>query len=284
MSATTYAALMQTDTPHIVLTIDTKEPIELGDFVSAFTSIANQYKKFILAEHPGLNAEAQMFVREVRPGSIIADLIPLGIISLPAVVQYMDRILIVEQFVKLYGNRLLTYVKGGRVEAASKSDLKDFMGAVVAIANDPKGNGSIEAVSFEDGKRQVRAVVKFKTADARRATKEIEYHRQALESVETADYKRVLMTFRQSNVKDLALGKRTGERVVIEDISERELSLIYASELAEQRIKHEIREADENVYKKGFVVDVNVQTKGGKAIAYRITNLHQVIDLPQDDE
>jgi predicted helicase len=50
--------------------------------------------------------------------------------------------------------------------------------------------------------------------------------------------------------------------------------------LAEQRIKHEVREADDNVYKKGFIVDVNVQLVGGKPAGYRVTNVHQVIDLP----
>jgi hypothetical protein len=59
------------------------------------------------------------------------------------------------------------------------------------------------------------------------------------------------------------MGKRTGERVAIEEISPRDLPLIYASDLAEQRIKHEVREADDNVYKKGFIVDVNVQLVGG---------------------
>jgi hypothetical protein len=62
------------------------------------------------------------------------------------------------------------------------------------------------------------------------------------------------------------------------------LPLVYASDLAEQRIKHEIAEAENNVFKKGFIVDVNVQTKGGRPVAYRVTNLHQVIDLPDDDD
>ncbi len=47
-------------------------------------------------------------------------------------------------------------------------------------------------------------------------------------------------------------------------------------------MKHEITEADENIFKKGFMVDVNVETKGGRPVAYRVTNLHQVIDLPED--
>jgi len=56
--------------------------------------------------------------------------------------------------------------------------------------------------------------------------------------------------------------------------------LIYASELAERQIKREITEADDNVFRKGFVVDVNVEFRGEMPIAYSVTNLHQVIDLP----
>jgi hypothetical protein len=31
--------------------------------------------------------------------------------------------------------------------------------------------------------------------------------------------------------------------------------------------KHEIREADDNLFKKGFIVDVNVETMGGRSVA-----------------
>ena len=68
---------------------------------------------------------------------------------------------------------------------------------------------------------------------------------------------------------------------MIEEISDRSLPLVYGSELSEERIKHEIREADENVYKKGFIVDINVKSTGGRPVAYAITNVHQIIDLPE---
>jgi len=55
---------------------------------------------------------------------------------------------------------------------------------------------------------------------------------------------------------------------------------MYGSEVAEGRIKHEIREADDNVFKKGFVVDVMVKLRSGKPVAYSVTNVHDVIDLP----
>jgi len=66
-------------------------------------------------------------------------------------------------------------------------------------------------------------------------------------------------------------------------LSDRELPLIYASELSEQRIKHEVREADDNIFKKGFVVDVLVLTKGERSVAYKVTHVHNVIDLPDEE-
>jgi hypothetical protein len=78
----------------------------------------------------------------------------------------------------------------------------------------------------------------------------------------------------------VTVGKPSGEMVKIDEISDRPLALVYGSELAEERIKHEICDADENVYKKRFVVDANVKSMGGRPVAYAVTNLHQVVELP----
>jgi len=50
--------------------------------------------------------------------------------------------------------------------------------------------------------------------------------------------------------------------------------------MAERQIKSEIRDADDNIYKKGFIVDANVQMRLGRIVGYAVTNVHQVIDLP----
>lgn len=144
----------------------------------------------------------------------------------------------------------------------------------------PHGTSKIEAAIFEDKRKKIVAGIKFDTAEARVATREIEHHVLELEHKTASDHERVLMVFVQSNIKDAELGKRSGERVIIESILDRDLPVIYASDLAEQRSKHEIREADENVFKRGFVVDVNVELRNSKPVAYRVTHCHQVIDLP----
>lgn len=276
---------MPTDTlPHIVLNIQTRQPIELDDFVAAFSAISSQYDKFLRSEYPELAGASEMFVRQVRAGSIEADLIPWAREGLGALVNTVEQLDIVLKFVRTYGGMIMTYIQGRREPQATRSDLKDLMGAVTAIATDPNGKATIQVVAFEDGKRKIKAAISFATPEARAAELGIEDHRRTLEKSRSADYERALMTFMQSNVKNAAMGKRTGERVIIEDVSSRDLPLIYASELAEQRIKHEVREADENVYKKGFIVDVNVQYSGDRPVGYRVTNVHQVIDLPDDVE
>ena len=184
---------------HLVLTIETKSPIELADFVSAFTSIAGQYEDFIRKDYPALKSESKMYITEVRQGSIQADLIPfLASVAGPAIVA-MDQAMIIEQFVRVYGSRLLAYLQGGRLETATKGDLKDFMGQIVAIANDPDGTATLESVQYEDGKRQVRASVKFTTREARVGVQAIEDQRREMDRKTSADFERVLMVFSQSN-------------------------------------------------------------------------------------
>jgi hypothetical protein len=276
----TYDALMAGEPAHIVMNISTKQPVELLEFVGMFTSLANQYEKTLREQHPDLDADARIFVSEIRPGSIVAELIPhLGVI-----VNHMDQILIVEQFVKTYGQKLAMYFGvGGRDPDANKSDLKDFMSGVAAIASDPDGSAEMQAVSFEDGKRQIRASIQFRTPDARNAVREIEHHKEEMDAIDSVDYERVLMVFKRSDVGDANVGVRSGERVIIEEISDKDRALIYASQLAEQRIKDQTRNTEENIFHKGFVVDVNVRTRGGKPVAYAITDVHQIIDLEPDD-
>jgi len=279
--ANTYAALMAEEPAHLIFTIDYSQPIEILDFISLFTSIEDQFDRYMRDRYPDIKPQTQVFVKEIRPGSIVADLIAWA----GALVPYIEHAVVLEDFVIRWGARLGKYfVLGGRDETASKGDLKDFMGAVTAIAKDPNGASTIAAARFVDGKKQITAVVKFDAKQARLAADQIEQHRRELEQGGAADYQRVLMTFVQSNIKDVTVGKRTGEWVAIEDISEKPLPLVYASELAEQRIKYETREAEDNLYKKGFIVDVNLQMKGGRPVAYRVTNVHQVIDLPDDPD
>ncbi len=150
-----------------------------------------------------------------------------------------------------------------------------------AIARDPDATSTLEAVTFEDGKRQVRAAMQFSTKEAKEAIKTIEAEYKRIEEKPDEPVKRVLMVFTRPDVHNAPTDRRSGERVLISEITDRSLALIYASDLSEQRIKHEIREADDNIFKKGFVVDVIVLRKNERPIAYKVTHVHDVIEIPE---
>ncbi|MEZ5870761.1 MAG: hypothetical protein R3D32_02740 [Nitratireductor sp.] len=279
----TYSQLMGESPVHLTLTIDTKDPIELGSFVGMFTSLGNEFERFIKESHPDLKDDANFFVKEVRAGSTIVDIIPELVIAAPFISQ-MDQILIAEEFIKRWGVRLTKLIKGEDGPGQdTKNALKDWADAVEAIARDPDGSHTLELATFEDGKREIKAAFKFSTQEAKSARRTIELKKQELDKKDSADHRRVLMVFTRSDINNVDVGKRSGELVLIEEISQKPLALMYGSNLSEKQIKHEVREADENVFKKGFVVDVNVQIKGGKPVAYAVTHVHQVIDLPDGD-
>ncbi|RWQ41860.1 MAG: hypothetical protein EOS21_11880 [Mesorhizobium sp.] len=277
MTGMTYSELMGEQPAHLILTLDTKSPIELGDFVKSFTSIAMEYERYLHEVAPQHSSEAQIFVGEVRAGSIIAELIP----AIAPFAGEIEKAFLVAEFVKKYADRfaaLLGYTVGKG--PSSKSELQTFHDAVQAIANDPAGSAKLEAAVFKDGKKEIVSAFKFNTKEAKQARDEIEKRLAQIDRAGSADHERVLMVFTRSDVNNANVGKKSGERVRIEELSTKSLALMYGSELAEERIKHEIREADENVFKKGFVVDVLVKLRNGEPVAYSVTNVHDVVDLP----
>jgi hypothetical protein len=274
---------MDRGAPYIQLKLEVDQPLELGDFVSAFTSLGAEYDRFVRLSEPETEAHATLYVRDVQQGSIVAILIP-ALQTLAGVADTMSQVMALEDFVRRYGGRLMTYARpGGRVADATKSELKDFNAQVAAIAHNPNSKLSVAVIEIEDGERKVRAGFQFDTTEARIVQEQVGFHQREIEIATGGTYERVLMVFTRSDVRTTALGKRSGELVVIDEISPRSMAIIYASDLAEQQIKYEIAEAEDNVFKKGFVVDVTLQERSGRPVAYRITNLHQVIDLPDND-
>ncbi|MEL7150156.1 MAG: hypothetical protein AAGK71_05450 [Pseudomonadota bacterium] len=207
-------------------------------------------------------------------------MIPVAQSVLPLVAAEADKIFLAIETVERWRARAESLVKEIVPEGATKSDLKHWAGAVEGIARDPEASATLEAATFEDGKRQVKATFTFRSSEARQIENVIDGEFERLDKRKQADHERVLMVFTRSDVGDAPVGKPSGERVLIEEISEKPLGVTYGSELAEERVKHEIRESDENIYKKGFNVDVKVQSRAGKPVAYSILHVHEVIELP----
>ena len=71
---------------------------------------------------------------------------------------------------------------------------------------------------------------------------------------------------------------------MIASIDKRALPILYASTLAEERMRHEKMQLEGNVFRALFDVSVNIEIgSNGKPIAYRITDVHNVIEDGEPD-
>lgn len=262
---------------HLSFKIDIREPIELPDLLAFFSSLSSQFQDYMRQMHPDLASEAQLYVHEIRPGCIAGELIPIAM----SMIEFMDRAIIVEDFARRWGTRLAAYFEPrGRDASAKRSDLKDILDATAAISRDPEASATVNAVSYENGKEDIRFSLKFDTKQARQAQIEASAHRQELEAKDTAEHERVLMTYVRPSKKG---GPRAGERAIIPSVSQRDLPVYSASALAEQRIRHELQTRKAIFFKIAFIVDVNVDTRGTTPIAYRVMAVHDVFEMDDSE-
>ncbi|MEW9805291.1 hypothetical protein ABUE31_04730 [Mesorhizobium sp. ZMM04-5] len=281
MNEKSYSQVMGEQSGILTLKLDTAEPIELGDFVGAFTSIANEFERYVADTYPGAKADPRIYLREVRSGCVEADMITGLTIAAGVVINNMDQILILEEFVRRWGRRMTALItnKVPDGELDTTAQLNDYYRATESIAADPLASHRLTATAFEKDGPQIRVAFQFSAVEARTAQQNIDDRKKLLTKPDSVPHRRVLMRYTRTDVHDATVNKRSGERVLIAEISEKEMPVMYASELAEQEIREIIREADENAYKRGFVVDVMVQASGEKMTHYAVTAFHSVIDL-----
>lgn len=279
MNSRPYGRLMDDEGALVVFKLDLAQPIELHDFTASLAGLGGQFERFVRRERPDLEGEVKVYVKEVRKGCIEALMFLAS--AWPVVVGAMDQIQITTQFVRTVARNIGAFHRlGGRLPEASRTELTEIVDILAATANDPDGRASIKAVKYDKSGEDVRFAIQFNTAEARQAIQEIEGQYREIAAVTDFDHENKLLTFFQSNRKD---ADKTGEKGIIEDISPKPLAVVYASDLARERIKSEMLSGDRNIYKLGFFVDVNVATKAGKPVAYRIKAVREVIELPDPD-
>ncbi len=171
----------------LTLTIDNSQPIKLTDFVTAFTSLSREYSSTVKASEDFSDEDAEIYIKEIRQGSIVADLIPIAASVVPLVVAEADKVLLAVETVDRWRERFSALLQGTIPENASKTDLKTWAGAVASVARDPDASSTLEAATFEDGKREIRATFTFNSREAKQIENVIEAEFERLDEKKEAD-------------------------------------------------------------------------------------------------
>ncbi|MDO5705473.1 MAG: hypothetical protein Q4G49_10445 [Paracoccus sp. (in: a-proteobacteria)] len=266
------------DAAHIEIFIKNSEPIDLLDFTASLTGIAREHEAQVRASTPQVSVdETRLLIVDVRKGSIILEL-------LPVLAPFVSTAEVTNTAVAFVENMRAAVTQlsqpGGRIQNATTTQLKNLNDTVRLVADDAKGELSI-AARYKSGDVIQEIVIDKKDAQVIEAN--VTAQRKEIEAKGSAQYERVLMRLHQSSADGLKLDKRTSEKGIVERIDITPRTLIYASDRAGERIKNEILNGDGNPFQKGFIVDLDVETVGGKPRVYRILDVHEVIDLDEEE-
>ena len=265
----------------LVLTYDNHAPLELSDLSNSLQAVARRYARYAAQSGNRLEGEEfKLYVREIRPGSVVVELINwasnhavLTGGGAAAGVFAMTQFNTVASFAKNLRDSL-NWLKGSGPKPADVpvSELRDLSKIVEPIAKDARGSLSIHAAENSTVVVTYRIDSLEANAIQNRAEREIESRSEPLQKT----FRQVLMYWQQASVSSAS----RSDRAVIEAVTDRPLKVIFDDESID--IKNRMISGQSNPFTIGFLVDVEVLTKQGRPVAYKVTRLYEVID--DDDE
>jgi len=255
-----------------ILTIEYKnqQPVELTDLTSSLTAISNQYKRFVKSHaliNPEEGVDVKLYIKEMKSGSIIADLIDQSYWILPLL---SDTNTLYE-----FGKSLkdiIDYLLGNfqQKPELTKQEYHDIAAIVEPIAKD---NASQINVSTTNNIGEVHYHLHLNSQESNaiqnKASKEIE----ALLEPKSREQRGVVLYWYQARGGDLH-STPAGDRAIIESISNKPVKVFFA----EEHLKGAMVLSENNPFTYAYLVDVSVETINGSPILYRVTALHDRIE------
>lgn len=259
----------------LLLHIEHSKPIEVSDFVTSLNAIGNLFTCF--AQNRGDSKElsqAKLYVEKIEYGCI--DIILCETVT-AAMIPFIENMNIIFDFSIYIKNILDYFTKGkGQKPELSLQEGKNFKDLLTITAGDNNGEMVIGAINKSD-KQQIFNNCIFNFQESNSAQNQLEKEIEEQKSIKPIGeiYNRQLMTIYQMRSD---MNTDIGNKAVIDSISKRKLGVVFETDELKEKILH----SDSNPTKKAFLVDVVVQTSGGKLAAYKVMALHDVVDLEDE--
>lgn len=186
----------------------------------------------------------------------------------------MENINIILEF-SLYIKTVMEYClsRKGEKPKLDLQEARNFRDLLEISANDNKGEMSIGAVIKTDtGNVYNNCVFNFQGSNS--SQNQIEKDIEEMKSAQPSGnvFKRQLMTIYQIRGD---MSSNTGNKAVIDAITSKKLNVVFETD----ELKRKILNSEENPIRKAYLVDVVLMTVEGRQTAYKVTALHDVIDL-----
>jgi hypothetical protein len=251
----------------LTITINNKNPVELLDLTNSFLGFADEFQRYILENDlEAAAADTKLYVKEIKAGSIIAELAVLS----PQLIQGIS-----------YANTAISFTKNlktaydyltGKSEdkpKLDKSSLHNLNKIIEPIAKDSASQLNIGTINGN-------VILNISSTEANAAQNVIHKLISANESVSVKLHEKVLLYIYQARAD---AHSKSGDKGIIESIALYPVKIICVTD----EIKMKMILNKENPFKEAYIVDVGVETINGKAAVYKIIALHEIMDRDEID-
>lgn len=255
----------------LVIKIDNKNPVELMDLTKSLVALASQFNTYVAKNGDSKeNREAKLFVKEIKTGSIILDLIEVATVGALPFLENVNTIVGFAEYVK---SAVTWFLNGdGESPEFSSKDCSDFSQIVNPVANDRASQLNVSTTINGN----VTNYLMLSSRDANALQNILKNEIKSLSAPEEVKdiYDKVVMSWdtAKSNIK-----KDVGNKGVIESIAKHPTKVIFETD----DLKEKVLKGDENPLKTAYVVDVKVETVKGKIAVYKVVNLHESFPIEE---
>lgn len=260
--------IQQTADIRLIIHIENKRPIELMDLTKSLVSLASQFNEYVKTTGNISNREAKLYVKEIKSGSVILDLIEIATVGALPFIENINTIVGFAEYIRNGVNYFLGKDDSKNPEFSTK-DCADFAQIVNPVAKD-KGSQFNMSTTINGNVTNVLVLDSIQANAFQNIIKS--ESKQMFLPEPKGDHEKVVMYFdtTKSNIK-----AETGNKAIIETIDKKSAKVIFDTE----DLKEQILKGNENPLTTGYVVDVKVETVKDRLAAYKVMKLHESFPL-----
>ena len=260
-------ALLELDfSKKLEITINNNTPVALTDLTMALLGVGQQFERFIENETNEQHAaSSELFIKDVRSGSIIVELVAQAIPVVPLLWQggsLLEWVNHIKSVIEWLNGKLVSPPKD-----LTKQDLKQWSNILEPVAKD---HSSQMNFTVSNGGRIINQI--FITSEqANAAQNQIKREIGKLEEPDDHTLSKRVMVWYQSKFDSLS---STGDKAVIESISKAPIKVIFENNAVKKAMHLGDVRYPKQWHELAYIVDVKVQTVQGIPKVYIIINYY----------
>ena len=247
--------------------IQNESPIAVEDLAASLHALGDEYREWLSdSAERSVTDDVQLYVRELRSGSIIADLVALTPLALP----FLENANSIIDFANHLWNGFDFLL--GRLRSAPdlpQHSYQNLCTIVEPVAKDGASQLNVSTIINGD----VHNHFHLNSIEANAAQNTARRRIKEVKTPVTGFHDRVVMSLHQArnDAKSSA-----GDRAIIESLHGRPIKLIFATEA----LKRRLLSSSENPFQSAYVIDVQVETVDGRPALYKVLDIHDTIARP----